>query len=78
VIVKLDKSRAIRVEVENSLKVYDVLKDRAAKVLGEPVFTWWTSGDDSHSTGGASGAKIGGTSRARFVNNSMVEGPPGA
>eukprot|EP00392_Amoebophrya_sp_AT5.2_P011862 g11952.t1 len=53
VIVKLDKGGPIRdrhqentsccgpvtrEEVENSLKVYDVLQDRAAKVLGEPLF----------------------------------------
>lgn len=40
VIVKLDRSAAIREEVANSRKVYDVLQDRAAKVLGEPLFCY--------------------------------------
>eukprot|EP00925_Amoebophrya_sp_RCC4383_P021218 GSA25T00018167001.1 len=38
VIVKLDRAAPIREEVLNSLNVYDVLQDRAAKVLGDPVF----------------------------------------
>eukprot|EP00397_Hematodinium_sp_SG-2012_P000013 GEMP01000013.1.p1 GENE.GEMP01000013.1~~GEMP01000013.1.p1 ORF type:complete len:4104 (+),score=709.09 GEMP01000013.1:293-12604(+) len=37
-IVKLDTAAKVREEFANSCKVYDVLADRAAKVLDEPIF----------------------------------------
>jgi hypothetical protein len=40
VIVKLDQGTPVRTEVHNSHEVYAVLADRAAKVLGEPVYVW--------------------------------------